>query len=102
MGTQKPKEIEVPRKPKVDPGEQLQFPGTETERNEKVHRAAVRLFEERAVRLQANKDEKTAEQNLIRIMEEEGIESYQYKNITVHIDLTKKAKVKKTVADDAE
>lgn len=74
--------------------DQPEIPGTETPKNQKVHNAAVRYAKRRDERMAANEEEKAAQDTLVRIMHEEGLTSYCYKGLEVHVDTTKKAKVK--------
>jgi hypothetical protein len=81
-------------RPKKTVADQPQIPGTETPRNERVHKAAVRYADRRDERMAANKEEKEAERTLLEIMDKEGVESYKYNGIEVHIDSHRKPKVK--------
>lgn len=86
----------------VGTGEQLQFPGMEDEKNPKIHASANRYWERMQERKAAGVEETTAQENLLRIMKEEGVEHYKYKDIEAHIDATEKVKVKKTGAEDED
>lgn len=79
--------------------EQTHFEGTGPVKNERVHRAAKRYVEERDARIAANKEEKAAHDSLLAIMREEGLESYEYGNLSLHIDGTFKVKAKLSKAD---
>lgn len=74
--------------------DQPQIPGTETPKNEKVHKAAIRYADRRDERIAANVEEKAAHTSLLEIMDQQGVTSYTYRGIEVHIDATRKAKVK--------
>jgi hypothetical protein len=74
--------------------DQPEIPGTETPKNQKVHNAAVRYAKRRDERMKANEEEKAAHTTLLEIMDKEGITSYRYKDVEVHIDASRKAKVK--------
>lgn len=78
-------------KPRLD---QPQIPGTETPKNQKVHNAAVRYAKRRDERMAANEEEKAAHEALLTIMHTEGLTSYTYRGLEVHLDTSEKAKVK--------
>ena len=82
------------RKRKETVADQPQIPGTETPHNKKVHAAAVRYADRRDERQAANVEEKTAHTTLLEIMDQEGVASYKYNGLEVHIDSNRKAKVK--------
>lgn len=74
--------------------EQQYIPGTEPKKNNRVHTAAKRYAARRDERMAANEEEKAAHQTLLETMIEEGLDSYEYGDVEVHIDATKKVKVK--------
>ena len=74
--------------------DQPEIPGTETPKNQKVHNACVRYADRRDERMTASVEEKSAHNTLLEIMDQEGITSYKYKDVEVHIDSSRKAKVK--------
>lgn len=71
------------------------IPGTEPEKNERVHAAAKRYMKLRDKRMAANVEEKESHDTLLGIMTEEGLEYYKYQDIEVAIDAKKKCKVAK-------
>ena len=74
--------------------EQEYLPGTAPEKNDRVHRAARRYVKLRDARMAANEEEKAAHTSLLETMIEERLESYEYGDLSVHIDSTRKCKVK--------
>jgi len=76
------------------PTDQPQIPGTETPRNQRVHNAAVRYADRRDERMAASVAEKEAHVTLLEVMDKEGVDSYIYNGLEVHIDNNRKAKVK--------
>lgn len=82
--------------------DQPSLPESDDVKNPRVHSAAVRYRERMLERKAAGEEEKEAHDNLVRIMHEEGIDSYRYGDIEVHIDKTEKAKVKKTTQAESE
>lgn len=74
--------------------DQPEIPGTETPKNAKVHNAAIRYSKRRDERIAANKEEKAAHTSLLEIMDQQGVTSYNYGDVEVHIDQDRKAKVK--------
>lgn len=86
-------------KAKRQRSEQEYIPGTEPVKNNRVHAAAKRYAGERDVRIQANKDEKAAHDTLLSIMLEEGLEAYEYGDISVTIDAKRKCVVRVGGAD---
>jgi hypothetical protein len=81
-------------RPKKTVADQPQIPGTETPHNKKVHAAAVRYADRRDERIAANVEEKDAHKSLLEIMDAAGISSYVYNGLEIHIDQSRKAKVK--------
>lgn len=75
-------------------GDQPDIPGMETPKNQKVHNAAVRYADRRDERIAASVEEKDSHKSLLEIMDQEGVTSYKYRGIEVHIDALRKAKVK--------
>lgn len=73
--------------------EQGYIEGMEPEKNNRVHAAALRYAKLRDVRMAANKEEKEAHDTLLGTMMEEGLENYEYKNVSVAIDVGRKCKV---------
>ena len=73
--------------------EQEYLPGTAPEKNDRVHRAARRYAKLRDARMDANEQEKSAHTTLLETMIEEQLESYEYGDVSVHIDSTRKCKV---------
>ena len=73
--------------------EQEYLPGTAPEKNDRVHRAARRYAKLRDARMDANEQEKSAHTTLLETMIEEHLESYEYGDVSVHIDSTRKCKV---------
>lgn len=74
--------------------EQQFIPGTEPKKNPRVHTAAKRYAARRDERMAKNEEEKDAHTSLLAVMKEEGLESYEYGDIEVHIDASEKCKVK--------
>ena len=62
-------------------------------RNDRVHAAAVNYAELRDGRIAAGREEKDAQDTLLAIMAEEGVEFYEYDGLKVSINLKKKAVV---------
>ena len=77
-----------------DPREQQHLPGQEPVKNDRVHRAAKRYAKLRDERMAANEEEKAAHNTLLGIMKEEGLEVYEYGDLTVAIDAQEKCKVR--------
>lgn len=75
-------------------GEQEFIPGLAPKKVPKVHAAALRYADERDKRMAANKEEKEAQQFLLDKMQEAGLEIYEYGDVKVYLDSTRKAKVK--------
>ncbi len=69
------------------------IPGTEPEKNTRVHNAAKRYAKVRDERITANKVEKDAHETLLGTMLEEGLEHYEFKDVCVNIDVGRKCKV---------
>jgi hypothetical protein len=84
---------------KRERAEQEYLPGTEPLKNNRVHPAAKRYAKERDDRIAANKAEKEAHDNLLAIMLEEGLETYEYGDISVSIDAKRKCVVRVGGAD---
>ncbi len=80
----------------ADSGEQMEIPGLETPRNDRVHRAAKAYYKAMQLRKAELENEVAAHATLLRIMLEEGVEIYNYNGIEARIDVTKKVKVKNT------
>lgn len=59
-----------------------------------IHSAAKRYAERRDERMAANKEEKEAHETLLEKMRENGLDNYEYGDLTVHVDKTTKCKVK--------
>lgn len=62
-------------------------------KNNRVHAAAKRYATLRDARIAANKEEKESHDTLLGTMMEEGLEVYDFKDVHVAIDATKKCKV---------
>ena len=62
--------------------------------NKAVHAAAMRYARRRDERIAANKEEKDAHNSLLNTMKEEGLTSYSYQDVEIHIDSQEKCKVK--------
>lgn len=73
--------------------DQSYIPGTAPEKNDKVHAAAKRYAKLRDARIAANKEEKDSHDTLLGTMVEQGIDVYDFKDVHVAIDATKKCKV---------
>lgn len=69
------------------------IPGMEPIKNEKVHPLAIRYADRRDERIAANLEEKEAHDTLLAEMLEEGLTSYKYGDLEVHIDRKHKVKV---------
>lgn len=77
--------------------DQEQIPGMESEKNERVHRAAKRYARVRDERIALSEKEKEAHDFLLGVMTEEGIESYEYKGLGVYVDTKRKCSVDEDV-----
>lgn len=75
------------------------LPGTEPEKNAKVHNAALRYIRERDKRIAANQEESDAHNTLLNLMIEQGLESYVYGDLKVFVDSKKKCKVSRESAE---
>ena len=76
--------------------DQPSLPGAEDAKNTRIHNAALRYRKEMLARKMAGEKEKDAHTNLVRIMHEEGMDTYRNGNIAVYLDKTEKAKVTET------
>lgn len=81
-------------------GKQTYIEGMEPEVNKAVEEAAENYVEARDARMAANEDEKEKHNTLLMHMDKAGITTYKRGELTVTIDATRKAKVKKEVASD--
>lgn len=79
-----------------------QLPGMEDVKDTEVHNAAIRYWERMQERKEAGEEEVAAQESLIQIMDRKGMTSYRYKDVEVHIDSTRKAKVKRKTPDQTE
>ena len=73
--------------------DQEYLPGTAPVKNERVHKAAQHYVKCRDTRIAANKEEKEAHETLLGYMNEAGLTDYEYKDVSVHVDVDKKCKV---------
>lgn len=89
-------------KQKTDDAEQKELPGMETEKNERVHKAAKAYWNAIQSRKAELEIEVAAKATCIRIMQEEGMETYKYKDVTVNLTNEVGIKVKVTPPGDAE
>jgi len=84
------------------------LPGTAPEKNERVHKAAIRYLELQAERIEALDAEVKAKESCDLIMKDEGLEHYAYGDIRVDLNQTsaitiktvKEKKPKKDANDD--
>lgn len=86
-------------KAKTKPGEEPEqgfLPDMAPVRNDRIHRAARRYRSLMLARKAALAEEVEAQDNLLRIMKEEGVEHYEYGNLSVHLDSKEKVTVKET------
>lgn len=74
-------------------GEQEFIPGTEPEKNDRIHKAAKRYAKLRDARQAAGKEEKDSHDTLLATMTEENVSHYTYGDIDVAIDNRRKCKV---------
>lgn len=72
---------------------QNHIPGTGPKKNPKVHKAAVRYFDRMQERKAVGVTEKAAKTTLTELMIEEGLDSYEYGGLAVHIDTKRNVKV---------
>jgi hypothetical protein len=63
-------------------------------KNQRVHKAAKRYYSEMLARKSAGEEEKAAHDTLLNIMLEEGLDFYEYQDLKVAVDTSKKCKVK--------
>lgn len=63
-------------------------------KNDRVHKAALRYHKLILERKAAGEEENDAHTTLLATMLEEGLESYEYSSLSVHVDAHKKCKVK--------
>lgn len=70
-----------------------QIPDLEDEKNPRVHTAAVRYWDRMQERKAAGDEEVAAHASLVEVMAAEGITSYRYKDVEVHLDTKTKARV---------
>ncbi len=95
----KKKSTRVPAKDKVQPP----IPGAEqSDKNPRIHNAAIQYAEYRDARMEQGREEKKAEQNLIEVMIEEGVEHYEHGNVRADLnrDSVVKVKIKSEVPDE--
>lgn len=84
------------------PGGQEHLPGAEPmEKNPKIHNLARRVKAASKEWSAAAEEHKGLKQSLIEAMIEEGLEHYEYGDVTVDIDTKRKLKVK-VESDDEE
>lgn len=69
------------------------LPGTEPQKNKRVHPLAENYAGLRDARIAANREEKDAHDALLNAMQEEGIDSYEYGDLKVVVNNRKKCKV---------
>ena len=88
--------------PKEDlPGGQEHLPGTEPmPKNEKIHRLAKRCKAASKEWSKAAGEHKGLKEMLIEAMQEAGLDHYEYGDVSVHVDTSRKLKVK--IANDDE
>lgn len=77
-----------------EPKLQGYLPGQEPVKNDRVHKAALRYHKLMLERKAAGDEEHDAHTTLLKTMQEEGLESYEYSTLSVFIDETQKCKVK--------
>lgn len=87
---------------KADDAEQKQIPGLETPRNERVHKAAKSYYSAMQSRKAELEIEVAAKATLIRIMQEEGLDTYKFKDVSVTLTEETNVKVKVTPPGEAE
>lgn len=75
-------------------GEQQYMPGTAPVKNAKVHAAAVNYAEYRDARMAAGRDEKEAHETLMLAMSDAGLTSYEFGDVRVDVNESRKCKVK--------
>lgn len=76
----------------AEPKLQEYLPGQEPLKNARVHAAALRYIQLRDERIAAGKEEHDAHQTLLLAMVGEGLDHYDYGELHVAIDSTKKCK----------
>lgn len=74
--------------------EQQYLPGTAPEKNPRVHKAAMAYLKAMSKRQALLKDEVEAKGNLELVMQEEGLEHYEYGNVRVDINKSQKVTAK--------
>ncbi len=89
------------RKPSPD-DEQLEIPGLETPKNERVHKAAKSYWNAMQSRKAELELEVAAKATLIRIMQEEGLDTYKFKDVSVTLTEEVGVKVKVQPPGDEE
>ncbi len=90
---------------KVAAGEQMVIPGTGPEMNKAVHERAIQYARCRDARQAAGEDEKAAHNGLLEAMDKANLTTYQYGDMIVNIDSSRKCKVKtepKAAADEGD
>lgn len=78
------------------------IPGLEPEKNERVHNAACSLALAERERKAWTSTSKEAHEFLLRVMEEEGLDAYEYGDVFVRINKTSKAKAVVAKSDDED
>jgi len=63
-------------------------------KNARVHKAAKRYYSLMLERKAAGEEEKASHDTLLNIMMEEGLDFYEYQDLKVAVDTSKKCKVK--------
>jgi hypothetical protein len=63
-------------------------------KNARIHKAAKRYYGLMLERKAAGDEEKASHDTLLNIMLEEGVDSYEYQDLKVAVDTSKKCKVK--------
>ena len=74
-------------------GEQEFIPGTEPEKNERIHKAAKRYAKLQDARRAAGEEEKDSHDTLLATMLDEKVEHYTYGDVCAVIDNKRKCKV---------
>jgi hypothetical protein len=69
------------------------LPGTEPVKNAKVHPRAINYADARDARMECNRIEKEAHDDLLATMLEEGLEVYEYGDIKVTVNNKRKCRV---------
>lgn len=78
-------------------GEQQHIPGVGPEKNKRVHPLAVDYVRKRDHRMELTKEEKAAQILLIDAMHDEGLQIYEYGDVSVELQ-SKGEKVKVRIA----